>query len=504
MKIRLKQKGKYPPKLTKTFLIVSCLLGVILVLLVQLTIDTWSYVVSNKGNYVDHEAKQDIQNYLHSFISMEATEVDKSPLDASSSFQDDRPPHCTLDQLKTVRRQLRPETCFGTIEDPFLQRCSLTQETKCPDTSNYLDEYYNELQMEYLEKLQQQQLRQPNNNDNVHVEPFVGLSVGCNKGFDALNTLRRGTFDASLSKDDWRMEMAKDGILHQSVCAQNVTLPFQVHPNMIAHQPRKGTVHCFEPVPATVKKLQSASINLGYDAKGYKVIHAAVSNETGTEYFQSKAKPGHENGGLDNCRRDVGNVDCDIQVQVLTLETYAKEHLIGGNDSPIHILQIDVEGYDADVLYGAGEDFLKRVEYLEFEYNWMGSWKNQHLYDVIDMLDGIGLTCYWAGNQILWRVTGCWQLYFDVHTWSNLACANRRRVPTLAAKMENVFQKQLLVDDMEGTKNKKRAKPSWIKHEILSLDPIMMTSRYLSPEAIERAKIRKRIKELKKNAKKQG
>jgi methyltransferase, FkbM family len=257
--------------------------------------------------------------------------------------------------------------------------------------------------------------------------------------------------------------MTKDGILHESVCEQNVTLQFQVSPNI--PQPRKGTVHCFEPVPATVKRLQDASRNLRYDTKGYKVIHAAVSNTTGMDYFQSNFKAGRENGSLDDCRNNVDKPECDVQVQVLTLETYVKEHLVG-NDSPIHILQIDVEGYDADVLYGAGKYVLERVEYLEFEYNWMGSWKYQHLYDVIEMLDEIGFTCYWAGKQKLWRVTGCWQLYFDVHTWSNLACANRKRVPRLAAKMENVFQMQMV--DKEGAIAATSLSSTSSNHEILS------------------------------------
>jgi FkbM family methyltransferase len=472
MQIKTKRKGKCS-NLKKIFIVISCLSGVVVCILLF---------------------KQNVRNVLTSPTTDTDTDTntadtaDKNHPSVGVQFQ--RPPDCTLDQLKTVRRQLRPDTCVSAIQDPFLQRCSLTQHTKCPDASNYLDEYYDELQQEYLKGIQ--------NNDNDGMEPFVGLSVGCNKGFDALNTLRRGTFDASLSKDDWRMEMTKDGILHESVCVQNITLPFQVSPNI--QQPRKGIVHCFEPVPSTVQKLQSASTHLGYDQKGYKVIHAAVSNTPGKEYFQSKARPGHENGGLDNCRNDVGNVECDVEVEVLTLENYAKEHLVG--NGPIHILQIDVEGYDADVLLGAGNEFLERVEYLEFEYNWMGSWKKQHLYNVIEMLDTIGFTCYWAGKQKLWRVTGCWQLYFDVHTWSNLACANRKRVPKLATKMESIFQEQLIMDKKMASGAATRLIGP-IRHEITSLNPTMMTSKYLTPEAIERAMVRKRMAEVKKKNAKQ-
>ena len=41
-----------------------------------------------------------------------------------------------------------------------------------------------------------------------------------------------------------------------------------------------------------------------------------------------------------------------------------------GSATPINILSVDAEGFDADVLLGAGADVLQRVEYFEFEYNW--------------------------------------------------------------------------------------------------------------------------------------
>ena len=75
-----------------------------------------------------------------------------------------------------------------------------------------------------------------------------------------------GTFDASLSKEAWKKEMLKDGELWGSVCAQDASSPFSVE-TAIA-EPRKGVVHCFEPMPVTVVKLQESSKNLGYDKKG--------------------------------------------------------------------------------------------------------------------------------------------------------------------------------------------------------------------------------------------
>jgi len=396
-----------------------------------------------------------------------------TPLDLaqteSAAIVVERPAKCTLEQLMQVRKHLDPKNCAATIEKQYLQKCSLTTATQCPDTSNYLDEYYDELQKQYLKS----------SNRKNDFGSFVGLSVGCNKGFDALNTLRMGTFDASLSKEAWKKDMLKDGELWGSVCAQDSTSPFSVDTAIV--EPRKGVVHCFEPMPATVVKLQESSKNLGYDKKGYKVVHAAVDNEIGKVYFPTSAKSGVENNGIDSCigqkkRGYFNEEDCTAEVEVLTLNKYVKENILG--DGPIHILQIDVEGYDNNVLLGAGKDVLERVEYLEFEYNWMGPWKKQHLYDTIETLDELDFTCYWAGKQRLWRITGCWQLYFDIHAWSNVSCANRRRVPVLANKMEGVFQQTL--SKHRGFRLPFLSTKRTPNQEAMSTDPEVMTSKYLS------------------------
>jgi len=96
-----------------------------------------------------------------------------------------------------------------------------------------------------------------------------------------------GTFDAGLSKEAWKKDMLKDGELWKSVCAQESTSPFSVDAAIV--EPREGVVHCSESMPATVMRLQESSENLGYDPKGYKVVHAAVDNEIGKVYFTATA-----------------------------------------------------------------------------------------------------------------------------------------------------------------------------------------------------------------------
>jgi FkbM family methyltransferase len=333
------------------------------------------------------------------------------------------------------------------------------KKTKCPNTANWLDEYYDELQTEFISMTAGDE----SSNDSLNSK-FIGFSVGCNKGFDALNTLRMGTFDATLDKAEWNKAMSSGKTMHGSVCAQDVTLPFVVNDKI--KQRRDGEVHCFEPMPSTFQQLKHSASSLGYDQKGFNVIHGAVSQNEGIALFKSATK-GIENVGLGNSEECIDG-GCE-EVAVHTIDKYVSDHI--ESNAPIHILQIDVEGFDGDVLLGASE-VLKRVEYLEFEYNWMGSWKKQHLYDMVEMLNDRKFTCYFEGDRRLWRITGCWMQYFDIHHWSNVACVNRERVPKLATKMENVFQETLKEDVPKLPLDDEN------DVYVLSTDPVMMASKY--------------------------
>ena len=208
-----------------------------------------------------------------------------------------------------------------------------------------------------------------------------------------------------------------------------------------------------------------------YDKQGLIVTHAAMSAEDGTaEFARLKDKAvGVENKGISTgCKGRL--VNC-VNVTVYSLDTYVAKYIPGGADVPINYLSLDVEGWDADVLSGGYQDALPRVQYLEFEYNWVGPWKDQSLYEVVEYLDkNVGFTCYWAGfnNTVsensynkhlfytetifsfasttlsstqIWRITNCWLNHYDVHSWSNVACVNRNfdEVREVAADMENLF-----------------------------------------------------------------
>jgi FkbM family methyltransferase len=398
-----------------------------------------------------------------------------------SSFP--KPPTCSNDELMKIRHQLPPEVCVEQYELGilFTHLCGLTTATKCPKTT-WLDDYYGELQRNY-------------SSTNVIPPGFLGISVGCNKGFDAINTLRMGTFDDTINKASWKQAMTYDGSsLHQSVCNQDaaddtfeVLEPYQKESTSNKNIPHpEGEMHCIEPMPQTYEKLNRSAEVLGYSKKGLKVTHGAISKESGEMLFHTGGAPGVENLGLASCGTNTAE-ECEA-VKVYSLYDFVQQHVKAESSRPINHLSIDVEGFDGDVLLGATTDLLKRVEYLEFEYNWMGSWRMQHLYDIVEMLDtNSGLTCYWAGIDRLWRITDCWMSYYDIHVWSNVACVNRHLVPRLASKMEDIFQRTL-DDTRQWTKNARIAgqlqmfQKKYSDHFLMSLADDKLKSKYLPPQ----------------------
>jgi hypothetical protein len=60
--------------------------------------------------------------------------------------------------------------------------------------------------------------------------------------------------------------------------------------------------------------------------------------------------------------------------------------------------------------------------------------KHPLLSAILDLLNWLDFACCWAGNDKLWRATGCCCCrQHDGHSWSNVACVNRVLAPKLAA-----------------------------------------------------------------------
>ena len=232
---------------------------------------------------------------------------------------------------------------------------------------------------------------------------------------DAVDTLRMLSGDAKFDKSKWRDTLFQSKTAWKTdtnagVCLQAVTPMFEIPEGT---QAVDAKVHCIEPLPVTARQLSRSAAELGWAPDGLMVTHAAVARENGMALFPDGGQIGKENNGIANgCKGNCKNVT------VYSLDTYVEKFV--SPDVPINILSIDVEGFDSDVILG-GNRTLRRVEYMEFEYNWMGSWKNMPLSTLITHLDEMGFTCYWPGyDRTIWRITGCFLKHYDLHSWSNV------------------------------------------------------------------------------------
>jgi FkbM family methyltransferase len=243
--------------------------------------------------------------------------------------------------------------------------------------------------------------------------------------------MRMGTFNTLFDKDSWARSM---GDTKLGVCAQQDVPQFDIPAGA---RVRQGEMHCIELMPLTVSRLKEAAQKLDLGEQGFVITGTGMAKENSMMKVQKIDEVGQENKGL-------GNGDCTINencvdISVLSLDSFVAKHV--KSTGPIHIVSIDVEGFDFDVILG-GKETLKRVQYLEFEYNLVGSWKKQSLSDAIDLLDEEGFTCYWAGRDMLWRITDCWLDFYKDHFWSNVACVNRKQ-EKLASSMDATFQATL-------------------------------------------------------------
>jgi FkbM family methyltransferase len=339
-----------------------------------------------------------------------------------------KPLQCSQETKAIIENQLDPTLCVKTQTRPYQQLCSFTQATKCPDPT-WIDKHYKESVV--LTSLEGSSTK----------ESFVGLYIGCNKGFDAINTMRMGTLNTKFDKDAWARVL---GETDHSVCAQNTVPQFDI---AAGAQARQGEMHCIELMPLTVSRLTEAAQALDIVNQGFVISGTGMGKEDSTMLVEKIDKVGKENKGLENGCNGKQTSGC-VEVSVTSLDSFVTKYV--KSPGPIHFLSIDVEGFDFDVMLG-GKQTLKRVQYLEFEYNHMGSWRKQSLSDAVDLLDENDFTCYWAGRDMLWRITDCWLDFYKLHFWSNVACVNRKQDTKLAKSMEATFQATLQRKDVHFT-----------------------------------------------------
>ena len=361
---------------------------------------------------------------------------------------------CSAEDLSHVRTDLpRSRSCGGKSDKHmFMQKCSITVATKCPDPS-WLNEYYDTM-------TQQDQK-----------EPFLAINVGCNKGFDALRLLRLGSRNEQVTTSTWKnaMQQSSDSAIRPGVCGQDSGEDDVPVGGKTTSTLRDATVHCLEPMPLTVPVLRGARNISGYD--DIVISQVAASSSSGSTWFPAaqlhpgdaahhQVKVGTENVGIDNCNglsEEERKSKCE-EVPLMTLDEYAEKH-ISPSSSRVNVLLTDVEGYDFEVLLGASV-LLDRIEYLEFEYNWIGAWgargSNSTMRSAVRYLAKHGFVCYWAGEKKLWRISKCWLKLYKFKFWSNVACVNEQLAPKRFVDiMERTFNDTIYRDrSLEKNDNK--------------------------------------------------
>lgn len=311
-------------------------------------------------------------------------------------------PTCTAEQLDIIQKMLPSKQAIQRF-------------TNCPDPK-WLEE-----DLSWLSR------------DESPTQPLVAVFAGCNKGYDAVNTLRMLSNNPRYDKFAWREEIA---IGSRGACNQEYTPQYTIRTN---DPQRSAKVHCIEAMPLTLNHLKQSAEKLGWK-EDFIVHHAALSDSSGTIPFPD-VSAGREDLGIAACLDSKQRYSCK-NVSMTTLDAYVNEKI--SKESVIDYLSIDVEGYDWPVLQGSSQ-ILNKVKFLEFEAHYQGVWANTNLSRAIDFLKPYNFVCYWNGRHSkLWRITECFREdYNTMKAWSNVACVNIKRLPELARRMEKQFNKTL-------------------------------------------------------------
>ena len=261
--------------------------------------------------------------------------------------------------------------------------------------------------------------------------------------FDTIDMARMGTGNKKFDKAVCRHAIGANP--NSSACGQAVDTNVVIQKGHVI----EGEIHCIVPLPINYAKLMDAREKSGL-VDSIVLSKAAIAATNGMAKFPNDdfahkqeqmygARP--KVWGIFTCENLDPNTGAVCEdVPQLSLQSFVNKYV--NSTGPINMLLIDTEGSDFDVLFGAG-DVLDRTEYLEFEYHEVGSWSNYHIMDAVNLLDQKQFTCYWLGDEELWRITGCYIGYYDlIHQWSNVGCVHRSQ-KELASVMETAFQETL-------------------------------------------------------------
>lgn len=134
-----------------------------------------------------------------------------------------------------------------------------------------------------------------------------------------------------------------------------------------------------------------------------------------------------------------------IQLLPATTPSSAMEN----NNESVHYMKIGPQGKDYETIMEMNHhNYLDRIWYLEFEYNWSGAWASQSLDQLTRLLEKTH-ACYWSGTSgNLWRITHCWLDHYQQHSWARITCVNTKVPETkpIHEAMEQLFAATLKKD----------------------------------------------------------
>ena len=148
---------------------------------------------------------------------------------------------------------------------------SILTSTSCPQSN-------------WIQKLYKTKLRQ----DSIDYT-FLGINIGCNKGYDAVGMARMGTGNSKFDRTSWHKSMSSFGVSSSGNCGQMNSSQFELDSEERSTS-RRGEIHCVEPLPSTVLALKNSSAALGLDEEGFVVTQAAISSSD-EQHFSPPQKP---------------------------------------------------------------------------------------------------------------------------------------------------------------------------------------------------------------------
>ena len=177
-------------------------------------------------------------------------------------------------------------------------------------------------------------------------------------------------------------------------------------------------LYCFEPSAPTFEKLTANMASRTRDGLAIHPIRQALSRRSGAATLRIV----HEGAGTNSLTPGVAEAGATEIVKVTKLTAFARAHKI----ERIHLLKIDAEGHDFEVLAGARELMeAGAIDIIQFEYNHRWIYGGRFLWDAFRLL---AETDYAIGKVtprgIQWRREYDWRL--ESFTQSNwLGCQPR-------------------------------------------------------------------------------